>query len=83
MRVFLGIRILMGMSNLRVFLSGSGRLVMAMVAILSPSVAWAQSAPTPALRDTLPAWLGLLVIFFIMVIIIMVSLMSSKRGHQD
>lgn len=43
----------------------------------------AQPAPAPSLSKLPPVWLGLLVIFLLLVIVIMVSLMPSKRGHQD
>ena len=37
--------------------------------------------PEPALRGTLPVWLGYLVIFVLFAAVVMVSLMPSKRAH--
>jgi len=39
--------------------------------------------PAPALRRTHPAWLGSAVIFVLLVMVMLVSLMPSKRSHQD
>jgi hypothetical protein len=43
----------------------------------------AQAAPQPSLSKMPPVWLGLLVIFLMLAIVITISLMPSKRGHQD
>ena len=42
-----------------------------------------QGPPAPALRQTHPAWIGYAVIFVLLVMIMLVSLMPSKRSHQD
>jgi hypothetical protein len=39
--------------------------------------------PQPAIRRGTPAWLGYLVMFVLLSIVITVSLMPSKRSHQD
>jgi hypothetical protein len=48
-----------------------------------PAVAWAAAPPTPGLRRSIPAWLGLAVMFVLVATILALSLMPSKRGHQD
>lgn len=52
---------------------------------LAPAIAWAQSSapPTPGLRRTPAAWVGYLVIFVLLALVLAVSLIPSKRGHQD
>lgn len=39
--------------------------------------------PQPSLSKAPPVWLGLLVIFFMLVAVISVSLMPSRRTHLD
>ena len=71
------------------FARRSSALFWATVAIavihLAPAVAWAQSTapPTPGLRRTPAAWVGYLVIFVLLALVLAVSLIPSKRGHQD
>jgi hypothetical protein len=49
-----------------------------------PAIAFAQQAPpSPSLRRTPPVWLGLLVMFALLVAIMTVSLLPSKRSHLD
>lgn len=56
----------------------------AAVMLLWPVVAMAQDAPpAPSLRKTAPIWLGLLLIGAMLVVIMIVSVMPSKRSHQD
>ena len=52
---------------------------------LMNTAAWAQStaAPQPTLQKSPPVWLGLLVIFLMLVGVVTVSLLPSRRGHQD
>jgi membrane associated rhomboid family serine protease len=55
-------------------------------AVLSPAVVFAQQASTPdqpSLRNAPQPWLGYLVIVVLLAIVMVVSLMPSKRGHQD
>lgn len=60
------------------------RLFGALAAILPAVVATAQDAPPqPALKNHPAVWLGYLVIFVLLVLVITVSLIPSKRGHQD
>ncbi len=39
--------------------------------------------PEPTLRKPPAAWIGFLLMFLFFGIVIAISLMSSKRGHQD
>ncbi len=56
--------------------------------LCSPAVAAVVSAastvpPEPTLRKPPAAWVGFLLMFLFFGVVIAVSLMSSKRGHQD
>lgn len=49
-----------------------------------PAIALAQAAPpAPNLRRSPPVWLGLLVMFVLLTAILSISLLPSKRSHQD
>jgi len=51
---------------------------------LWPAIVWAQqAAPQPNVRKSPAPWLGMLVMFLLLAIVLGVSLMPSKRGHQD
>jgi cytochrome b561 len=39
--------------------------------------------PEPHLRKTAAAWVGFMLMFLFFGVVIAISLMSSKRGHQD
>ncbi|MCH8152156.1 MAG: hypothetical protein IH830_07270 [Planctomycetes bacterium] len=53
-------------------------------AILAPAIAWAQqTVDPPTLRRSQPVWLGYLIIVVLLALVMLVSLMPSKRGHQD
>jgi hypothetical protein len=41
--------------------------------------------PSPGLtvKDGQPVWLGFLIMFCLLVVVMLVSLMPSKRSHQD
>lgn len=79
----------LGMSRLRS--TGLTRRLSLLTAALTlafmHTAAWAQqssaAAPQPSLQKSPPVWLGLLVIFLLLVAVVMVSLMPSRRGHQD
>jgi hypothetical protein len=47
------------------------------------AVTMAQSAPQPSARKVPPTWIGYLVIFGLLVLVLLVSMMPSKRTHQD
>lgn len=59
------------------------RLV-AFAVVLMPTVAHAQeAAPDPDLRGTPSPLIGFFVMFVMLAIVVSISLMPSKRGHQD
>lgn len=54
------------------------------VAGVWPAIAMAQqAAPQPKLDKAPPVWLGLLVMVLLLAVVMAVSLMPSKRSHQD
>ena len=57
----------------------------ASVLLCFPDVAMgqAESPPTPSLRQSPPKWLGFLVMIVLVLPILFLSLMPSKRSHQD
>jgi hypothetical protein len=51
---------------------------------LWPMITLAQTAPkSPQLQKTPPVWLGYLVMALLLAVVLAVSLMPSKRSHQD
>ncbi|MCI0363556.1 MAG: hypothetical protein L0Y44_06865 [Phycisphaerales bacterium] len=59
-------------------------MMMMLGAIVWPTVAMAQAAaPQPSLRNAPPVWLGLLIMGLLLAMVMAVSLLPSKRGHQD
>ena len=73
------------MGRLAGILVSSVRVVVIAAAILAPAaVVCAQDEVLEAnLRRGPPIWLGYLVMFGLLTAVILVSLMPSKRGHQD
>ena len=72
------------MQSLRRLSCRVGVAVMMAVAILAPAIAFAQEGPpSPSLRRYPPAWVGFFVMFVLLAVIVTISLMPSKRGHQD
>ncbi len=61
----------------------SGWWAFSALALLAPAIALAQSGSEIDLRRGPPVWLGYLVMFVLMLLVVGVSLMPSKRGHQD
>jgi hypothetical protein len=48
------------------------------------SIALGQAAaPTPTANKASPAWLGYLIVFILLAAVVTVSLMPSKRSHQE
>lgn len=47
------------------------------------AVATANIPPEPNLRKSPAAWIGFILMFLFFGIVITISLMTSKRGHQD
>lgn len=61
------------------------RLVPVSAALIA-AAAQAQQAtgpPQPTLNRAAQAWVGFLIIFVLVVLVMGVSLMPAKRGHQD
>jgi hypothetical protein len=53
------------------------------LALLTTAAHAQEAAPQPNLLKAPPVWLGLLVMFILLAMAITVSLMPSKRSHQD
>ena len=54
------------------------------LAVLSSAACWAQGAvPEPTLSRSSKVWMGYAVMFVLAAVVIAVSLMPSKRSHQD
>lgn len=66
-------------------MTARGRWVLAMgVTALAPVVVMAQDAPPqPSLKNAAAAWVGYLFIAVLLGLVMAVSLMPSRRGHQD
>jgi FtsH-binding integral membrane protein len=60
-----------------------GLALVAALAFLWPAAAIAAAPPTPTLRKTSPAWVGYAVMFVLVVVVLTISLLPSKRSHQD
>lgn len=59
-------------------------LLIALTTLLAPVVVWCQnSAPAPVLQRQSPVWIGYLIMFVLTALVVAVSLMPSKRSHQD
>ena len=59
-------------------------LFFALTVAIWPAVVLAQTpAPQPELKKAPPVWLGYLVMFLLLAVVMAISLMPSKRGHQD
>ena len=62
------------------------RITAALAATLAhPAIALASGnvPPTPTLNSSSAIWLGYLIMAVLMIAVVAVSLMPSKRGHQD
>ena len=76
------------MAHLRYPLAMQRLRTMLMMCLCLPVVTSLVSAastapPEPNLRKTPAAWVGFILMFLFFGIVIGISLMSSKRGHQD
>ncbi|HWB20810.1 MAG TPA: hypothetical protein VG711_10945 [Phycisphaerales bacterium] len=60
-------------------------LVGLMSLILTATTAFAQKTgvPQPALTRVQPAWIGIVLMIIMVMVVVFVSLLSSKRSHQD
>jgi len=69
------------MSRLRHILSKS---LLAAMAVLAPATTLANVPPQPAPSESsAPVWVGFFFMGVLLVLVLGVSLMPSKRGHQD
>jgi FtsH-binding integral membrane protein len=61
------------------------RLAATLAPLAAAAAAWAQdnAPPQPRLSKSAPAWMGFAVMVILLALVIGVSLMPSKRGHQD
>jgi len=58
--------------------------VWAMVSLIAPAVALAQDAPrTPSLKRAPAPLLGYAIVFALVLLVLIISLLPSKRSHQD
>jgi FtsH-binding integral membrane protein len=73
----------MGMRTFHAIVSRLGLTILTLAVLLTPGMVWAQSAPTPQIRNSPKPWIGLMCIFLLLALMLAVSLMPSKRGHQD
>ncbi len=56
----------------------------ALGAALAPTAsAWGQAAPQPNVTNTPAPWVGFAIMFVLMAVVLAISLMPSKRSHQD
>ena len=58
-------------------------ILMAVVLAIWPAIVLAGPPPAPILKKSPPVWLGFLVMALLLIIVMFVSLMPSKRSHQD
>jgi hypothetical protein len=59
-------------------------LLPVLFAAAAPVIAWADApAPSPTLKKSPGAWIGILVMFILLALVVSVSLLPAKRGHQD
>jgi hypothetical protein len=72
------------MRNLRKIAGRVSAATARVAAFFWPALAAAQTAPDqPTLKSAAPIWLGLLIIAGLLIIVMVVTIMPSKRGHQD
>jgi hypothetical protein len=73
------------MPRLRIPITSVSRATVAALTLLAPALAWARDnvPPPPTLSRTPKPWLGFVVMFLLVALVLGISLMPSKRGHQD
>jgi hypothetical protein len=54
----------------------------AAISLLGPAIA-AAGPPNPSIRKNPDAWIGFLIMAVLAVVVIFISLLPSKRSHQD
>ena len=74
---------LTSMGNLRKISGRLSAVTAGLATLFWPVLAAAQDAPDrPALKSSAPVWLGLLIVAGLLIVVMIVSIMPSKRGHQ-
>jgi hypothetical protein len=63
--------------------SSAVRVIVIAAGVTAPAVAWANVPPSPSLSRTPAAWVGFAFMFVLLALVLGVSLLPSKRGHQD
>lgn len=58
-------------------------ILAAFLAMAWPLAAFASAPPNVVLRKTSPVWVGYAVMFLLVLVVLILSLMPSKRSHQD
>jgi len=53
------------------------------LAMILPAEVWAQAAPSPQLRNSPRPWMGMVIMMVLAAAVVGVSMIPSKRGHQD
>ena len=73
------------MSGFYHLLSRALPATLAAAAVLAPVTALAQNSgpPQPTLTRSPPPWVGFLFMVILLTVVLGVSLLPSKRGHQD
>ena len=60
------------------------KLLLAAAAVLAPATTLATAPPQPSpLQSAAPPWVGFFFMGLLLALVLGVSLMPSKRGHQD
>lgn len=68
----------------RKFTARLSQVTLPMLIAVAPVIVWADTAaPNPSLKKAPAAWVGMLVMFILLILVLGVSLLPSKRGHQD
>lgn len=71
------------LTQVRELIRGAAALVVALAALVLPATtAMAQAAPQPAVNPP-HAWVGFVMMFLMLAVVVAISLMPSKRSHQD
>ena len=62
-----------------------GNLLVTIAAVALPAIAWAQenAPPQPSLSRSAQPWVGFAIMILLLALVLGISLMPSKRGHQD
>lgn len=70
-------------SCLRATRRASGALAVGLVLAAPVALVHASAPPQPALNRSPAPWIGYLLLFVLLAVVVGISLIPSKRGHQD